>query len=56
MSAERLRCKESSVLEIEVTSNREVRKSLQSYLSNGSNKTNLVNYIFQQWKEILPEH
>lgn len=31
-------------------------KSFQGYLNNASNKTNLVNYIFQQWKEILSEH
>ena len=31
-------------------------KSFQSYLSNANNKTNLLNYIFQQWKEIFSEH
>ena len=31
-------------------------KPFQSYLSNASNKTNLVNYIFQQWEKILSEY
>ena len=49
-SAERLRRTENSVEEIEIISNREVPKSFKSYLSKARNKTNLVNYIFQQWK------
>ena len=55
-SAERLRRTANSVQEIEITSNRKVQKSFQSYLSNASNKTNMVNNIFQLWKEILSEH
>ena len=55
-SAERLRRTANSVQEIEITSNRKVQKSFQSYLSNASSKTNMVNKIFQQWKEILSEH
>ena len=55
-SAERLRRTANSVQEIEITSNRKVQKSFQSYLSNASSKTNMVNNIFQQWKEILSEH
>ena len=58
-SAERLRRTENSVQEIEIICkmlNRKILKPFQSYLSNGSNKTNLVNYIFQWWKEILQEH
>ena len=31
-------------------------KSFQTYLSNASNKMNMVKYVFQQWKEILSEH
>ena len=31
-------------------------KSFQSYLSNASNKMNMVKYVFQLWKEILSEH
>ena len=47
-SAERLRRTANSVQEIEITSNRKVQKSFQSYLSNASSKTNMVNNIFQQ--------
>ena len=45
----------NSVQEIEIISDRKVPKSFQSYLSNASNKTNMVNYVFQQWKKILSE-
>ena len=31
-------------------------KSFQSYLSNASNKINIVKYVFQLWREILSEH
>ena len=31
-------------------------KSSQSYLSNATNKMNMVIYVFQLWKEILSEH
>ena len=54
--AERLRRTENSVQEMEIISNGEVPKSIQSYRSNASNNTNLVNYKSQQWKEILSEH
>ena len=49
-SAERLRRTENLVQDIEITSSRKVLKSFQSYLSNDSNKTNMVKNIFQQWK------
>ena len=39
----------NSVQEIEIISDRKVPKSFQSYLSN---KTNMVNYVFQQWKKM----
>ena len=55
-STEILRRTANSVQKIEITSNRKVQKSFQSYLSNASNKTNMVNNIFQLWKEILSEH
>ena len=45
----------NSVQEIEIISDRKVPKSFQSYLSNASNKTNMMNYVFQQWKKILSE-
>ena len=38
--------------EIKIISDRKVPKSFQSYLSN---ETNMVNYVFQQWKKILLE-
>ena len=53
-SAERLRRTENSVQEI--IGNGKVPKSFQSYPSNANNKTNLVNHICQQRKEILWEH
>ena len=46
-SAERLRRKKNSVQEIKIISNRKIPNLFQSYLSNASTKTNLVNYIFQ---------
>ena len=55
-SAERLHCTANSVQEIETISNRKMPKSFQSYLSNASNKMNMVKYVFQLWKEILSEH
>ena len=55
-SAERLRRTANSVQEIEIISDRKIPKSFQSYLSNASNKMNMVKYVFQLWKEILPEH
>ena len=55
-SAERLRRKKNSVQEIKIISNRKIPNLFQSYLSNTSTKTNLVNYIFQWSKEILSEH
>ena len=55
-SAERLHRTANSVQEIEIIRDRKVPKSFQSYLSNASNKRNMVNYIFQQWKEILSEY
>ena len=54
-SAERLHRTANSAQEIEITSDRKVPKSFQNYLSNASNKTNMVNYTFQQWKEISSE-
>ena len=44
-SAERLHSTANSAQEIEITSDRKVPKSFQNYLSNASNKTNMVNYI-----------
>ena len=52
---ERLHRTANSAQEIEITSDRKVPKSFQNYLSNASNKTNMVNYTFQQWKEISSE-
>ena len=49
-SAERLRRTANLVQDIEITSSRKVLKWFQSYLINASNKTNMVNYIFQKWK------
>ena len=54
-SAERLHRTANSAQEIEITGDRKVPKSFQNYLSNASNKTNMVNYTFQQWKEISSE-
>ena len=55
-SSERLRCTANSVQEIEIISDRKMRKSFQSYLSNASSKMNMVTYVFQLRKEILSEH
>ena len=55
-TAERLRRTETSCQEIEIIGNRKVPKSFQSYFGNASNKVNLVNYIFQHWKESLSGH
>ena len=54
--AERLPRTANSVQQIEIIIDRKVPKSFQSYLSNASNKTNMVKYAFQLWKEILSEH
>ena len=44
-SAERLRRTANLIQEIEIISNRKMWESFQRYLSNASNKTNMVKYI-----------
>ena len=43
------------IQETEIIDNRKVTKSFQSYLGNSNNKTNLVKYLFQKWRETLPD-
>ena len=38
----------------EIIDNRKVSKSFQSCPKNSNNKTNLVKYLFQKWRETLP--
>ena len=50
--AERERRKEDST-HIQKIDNHKVLKSFQSCLENSNNKTNLVKYLFQKWRETL---
>lgn len=39
----------------EIIDNRKVPKSFQScFIKNSYNKSNLVQFVFQKWKEMLP--
>ena len=53
-TAERIRRQKNNTQEIQFNDNLKIPNNFQLYLSNQRNKINLVNYLFQHWKETLP--
>ena len=43
---------QTHIQDFEIIDNRKVPKSFQSYLGNSNNKTNLVKYVFQKWRNM----